>query len=167
MPRGRKQKHKVVSAPEGENVRPSAERYGVDMLAGAEEVYLDLFKKCREAEKNGDYTNSHCTTFRMIQQAVREFIPQNPHNRKFALSGDLSNIFRIKKGRHRICWIASSSQKRVCILYISESLRKEGDASDPYRIFTQMVMSGQFNEAFGKFGVRMPATRTNPPKKPH
>jgi mRNA-degrading endonuclease RelE of RelBE toxin-antitoxin system len=167
MPRGRKPKHSVAPVPKKTEVRPSAERYGVDMLAGAEETYLELFKKCKEAEQRGDYSNSHCTTFRMIQQAVREFIPQHPHDRKYALSGELANIFRMKKGRYRICWIASSSLKRVCILYISESLRKEGDVNDPYRIFAQMVMSGRFNDVFQQFGVKMPHLKLRAPGKPH
>ncbi len=168
MARGRRAKPKPPQAKSALAPRPVSDRaYGVDMTATAEAVYVELHRLCREAERKGDYANNHCTTFRMIREAVREFIPRNPHERRYALSGELSNIFRIKKGRHRICWIASSKLRRVCVLYISESLRKEGDVNDPYNIFAQMVMSGQFNDVFGQFGIRMPQLRPNPGKKPH
>jgi mRNA-degrading endonuclease RelE of RelBE toxin-antitoxin system len=126
------------------------------MTASAEAVYVGLYKKAREAQKKGDYTNSHCTVFSMVRSAIREAIPRDPINRAYALSGDLANLYRIKKGRYRICWIASSKLRRICILYISETMRKEGDVNDPYKIFAQAVMSGQFNDIFAKYGVRMP-----------
>ena len=143
-------------------VRNSSEPYKVDMTASAEAVYVALCKKAKEAEKRGDYSSSHCTVFNMVRSALRESIPSDPLNRLYALTGDLSNIFRIKKGRYRICWIASSKLRRICILYISETLRKEGDVNDPYRIFAQAVMSGQFNDIFAKYGVRMPNLKSSP-----
>lgn len=141
--------------------------YEIDMTASAEAVYVDLYKKCKRAEDAGDFASAHCTVFRMIQQAIKEAIPLDPLNRKFALTGELSNIYRIKKGRYRICWIASSQLRRVCILFIAETLRKEGDINDPYRVFAQMVMSGRFNDAFGELGVRMAHLQSEPPKKPN
>jgi mRNA-degrading endonuclease RelE of RelBE toxin-antitoxin system len=129
------------------------------MSASAEKVYKEFFRKSREAEQRGDLTSAHCTTFRMVQEAVKETIPRDPINRRFSLAGELSNIFRIKKGRLRICWIVSSKLRRVCILYISETLRKEGDVNDPYRVFANLVMSGQFNDIFSKLGVRVPPLR--------
>ena len=44
--------------------------------------------------------------------------------------------------------------QRICIIFISETLRKEGDSNDPYRILTKMVMSGELDEFFAKLGVR-------------
>lgn len=143
-------------------VRPSATPYAVDMAAPAEEVYAKFYRAAKEAEARGDYTNEHCTTFKMVRDAIKETIPADPINKRYALAGELSNIFRIKKGPLRICWIASSKVKRVCILYISETLRKEGDAHDPYRIFANLVMSGQFNNLFSAIGVRMPHLRPSP-----
>ena len=134
----------------------TAGAYAIDMTGSAEMVYVELGRKSKEAQRRGDYTSAHCTIFHMVRSAIRETIPSDPINRTHALSGDLSNIYRIKKGRYRICWIASSKLRRICILYISETLRKEGDVNDPYRIFAQAVMSGQFNDIFAKYGVRMP-----------
>lgn len=77
-------------------------------------------------------------------------------DKRYALEGPLSNIFRIKKGRLRICWIASSVHREIVILYISESLRKEGDANDPYEIFSKVVISGKSNSFFEQLGVKIP-----------
>lgn len=58
--------------------------------------------------------------------------------------------------------------RRVCIMFISETLRKEGDVNDPYLILQGMIDSGTFDSIFQQFGVRMnrlsPHGRTN---KPH
>jgi hypothetical protein len=129
--------------------------YSVDMTATAEAVYVDLARKAKAAEAAGDYANAHCTTFNMVCEAVKRIIPNDPLNKKFALRGDLSNIFRIRKGRLRICWIASSRQARLCILFIAETLRKEGDANDPYVIFQGLLESGMFDAVIAKYGVRV------------
>jgi len=90
----------------------------------------------------------------MVQEAIKTIIPQNPLDKKYALSGNLSNIFRIKKGRYRICWIASSL---IFVLFISETLRKDGDANDPYRLFTKMAMTGEFDTMLDQLGIRKKA----------
>jgi mRNA-degrading endonuclease RelE of RelBE toxin-antitoxin system len=138
---------------------PSSFPYEVDMTATAEAVYTELHRKAKEAENQGDYSNTHITTFEMIRDAVRRIIPSDPINKSHALRGDLSNIFRLRKGRLRICWIASSKMRRVCILLISESLRKAGDANDPYVVFQNMIDSGTFDSLFADFGVRMARLR--------
>jgi mRNA-degrading endonuclease RelE of RelBE toxin-antitoxin system len=157
---------KKAPRPETGGVKNDSGLYAVDMTAAAEAVYVDLYRKSKDAQKREDYASTHCTTFKMVRDAVRESIPRDPINKKYALVGDLSNIFRIKKGRLRICWIASSQIRRVCILFISETLRKEGDLNDPYRIFANMVMSGQFNDVFSHFGVRMPQLKSQGSVKP-
>jgi len=121
---------------------------------------LDLASKSKVAELKGDPTNAACTTFRMVKEAIKIIIPQSPVDRKYALSGNLANIFRIKKGRHRICWIASTQHRVIFILFISESLRKDGDANDPYRVFAKMVMTGEFDSMFDQLGITKP--RLNP-----
>ena len=150
--RGRKEKA-VREFPRAE---PSSLLYEVDMTDSAAAVFSDLFRRARAAENRGDPSNAVCTTFRMVQEAIKTIIPADPLNPRYALSGDLSNIFRIHKGRLRICWIASSKMKRVCILFISESLRKEGDVNDPYRVFARMVRSGELDAFFARLGVKKP-----------
>lgn len=128
--------------------------YEVDMTASAEAIYVAMARAAKEAEASGNYASAHCTTFNMVREAVKRIIPNDPVNKRYALRGDLANIFRLRKGRMRICWIASSSMRRVCILFISESLRKEGDANDPYVIFTNLLESGVFDQIITKYGVR-------------
>jgi mRNA-degrading endonuclease RelE of RelBE toxin-antitoxin system len=102
----------------------------------------------------------------MVRDALKNFIPRNPIDRRYALAGDLSNIFRLQKGRMRITWIASSRQRKVCILFVSETLRKAGDTNDPYAIFARLVMSGQYNEFFQMLGVKPPTRVVSSPPMP-
>lgn len=141
--------------------------YEVDMTGSAERVYKELYRLARDAEKAGDYTNSHCTTFKMVKDAIKTIIPNDPMNKKHALRGDLSNLFRLKKGRLRIIWIASSKLRRVCIMFISETLRKEGDADDPYAILQNLVDAGTFDAIFKQFGIRMARLKPLGSGKPH
>jgi mRNA-degrading endonuclease RelE of RelBE toxin-antitoxin system len=133
--------------------------YIVDMTASAEAVYVDLYRKCKTAQSLGHAERVHCTTFHMVQEAVKKIIPHDPINRRYALRGELSNIFRIRKGRIRIMWIASASMRRICILFISETLRKEGDPNDPYEIFQGHLESGIFDKALQELGVRRSLTK--------
>lgn len=149
MPRrGRKTETKSESSS-----KATAAAYEVDMTETAAAVYEKMFRLSREAEKNGDYTNQHCTTFRMVKEAIKEIIPKDPLNKKYALRGELANLFRLRKGRIRISWIASSKVRRVLIIFISETLRKDGDANDPYVILQSLMDSGRFDEIFQHLGV--------------
>ena len=104
----------------------------------------------------GDFTNAHCTTLRQIDDALENIIPHDPFNSRYALAGDLKSLFRLRKGRLRICWIGSPDQKRVFVVFISETLRKAGDANDPYKILTKMVKNGTYNEFFKQLGITPP-----------
>jgi hypothetical protein len=120
--------------------------YEIEMVPSAEAVYRTLFQNMQDAEARGEKSSSHHTTFRMVQEVIKTIIPRNPIDRSYGLSGPLSKYFRIKKGRMRICWAANSAARKVTILFISETMRKEGDASDPYNIFTKRVVSGEFQK---------------------
>jgi mRNA-degrading endonuclease RelE of RelBE toxin-antitoxin system len=161
-PKGRKARSKA--APRAAAPVISLATYTVDMAASAKAVYAELYNNCKEAEERGDPSNYNCTLFHMVRDAIKNIIPADPINKRYALSGDLSNIFRLKKGRLRICWVASSEHRRLCILFISDTLRKDGDVNDPYRIFTQIVMAGKFNDVFGALGVRIPPRTLVPTK---
>ena len=133
--------------------------YTVEMAASAEAVYVDLHRKAKTAETNGHPESAHCTTFNMVQEAVKVIIPNDPLNKRFALRGKLSNIFRLRKGRLRICWIASSISRRICVLFIAQTLRKEGDSNDPYVVFQNLLESGRFDEVMRGFEVRSQRTK--------
>lgn len=129
--------------------------YKVDLTETAASVYTDLRQKCKAAEDLGHPESSHCTKFRMVEEAIKKIIPNDPHSKAHALRGTLSNFFRLRKGRWRIVWIASSKMGRVLILYISETMRKEGDPDDPYEIFQQQYEAGEYDEMLEHFGVRV------------
>jgi mRNA-degrading endonuclease RelE of RelBE toxin-antitoxin system len=139
-----------------EEVQSGPEPYTVEMTASAEAVYVDLYRKAQAAESSGHAGSAHSTTFNMVREAIKIIIPNDPLNKRYALRGKLSNIFRLRKGRLRICWIASSRTRRICILFIAETLRKEGDANDPYVIFQSLLESGRFDEVMRRLSVKMP-----------
>ena len=118
----------------------------------AEAAYLGFRDRSRKAQERGETSNYHITAFNMVRDAIR-IIQANPTDSKHSLAGDLSGISRLKKGRMRVCWVTALDSRTVCILYISETLRKEGDKNDPYAVFTKMVMSGEFKDVFGLIGI--------------
>ncbi|HEY0701988.1 MAG TPA: type II toxin-antitoxin system YhaV family toxin [Candidatus Acidoferrales bacterium] len=140
--RGPKKKPSVPAAPIA-----AAAPYAVEFSETAFAAYESLYRKMQEAEGRADAHSAHHTVFRMIEEVIKVFIPRNPINKDYGLSAPLSQFFRIKKGRYRICWAASSQQRKVCILFISETLRKQGDANDPYEIFQKLVDSGKLDSA--------------------
>jgi len=130
--------------------------YEVELTASAEATFKRLYDEAQECMDAGDEHNSKVTLFRMVEEIVTKIVPHDPFSPSRALSGKLSNFFRIKKGRLRVCYVGSSKQNKIIILYISETPRKEGDKHDPYAIFTKMVMSGQFDETIARLGVEPP-----------
>jgi mRNA-degrading endonuclease RelE of RelBE toxin-antitoxin system len=134
---------------------PSA-LYEVEMAPSAAAVYKQLHANMKNAEARGHQSSAHHTTFRMVQGVIKNVIPRDPTNKNYGLSGPLSGFFRIKKGRHRICWAACSKTRKVCIVFISETLRKDGDVNDPYRLLTRLVMSGEFDKVLGRMGIPTP-----------
>lgn len=136
---------------------PSSLPYEVSFTDAAFEVYDKLHQNMVDAEKQGKVASEHHTKFRMVEEAIKKIIPADPINKKYGLSGPLSQFFRTKKGRMRICWAASSAKRAVCILFISETLRKEGDVNDPYNIFTKLVMSGAYHDILNQMVGVTPA----------
>lgn len=156
MAKSRKTHRKAQSSEQKPVAVPSA-LYEVEMIPSAEAVYKKLYQNMKDAEARGETSSSHHTTFRMVQEAIKTIIPRNPIDRSYGLSGPLSDYFRLKKGRMRICWAANSTTRKVTILFISETMRKEGDANDPYNIFTKLVMSGKFQQFLGpSWGIPQP-----------
>ena len=136
--------------------QPPAKSWEIRLAEPAEAVYEELVRLAGEAVDRKDFTSSHCTTLRMVDEVLDRVIPHNPIDRRNALAGALSNIYRFRKGRMRIYWIASSERGQVVVLFISDTPRKEGDAYDPYEVFGRMVMSGRFAEFFEQLGVKLP-----------
>lgn len=128
--------------------------YRVELTPTAEKLYRKMHDDAEACINSGDTTNAKVKLLRAVDDAIDNIIPHDPFNIGNALSGSLSNIFRVKKGRLRIYYAASSKDRRIVILYISETLRKAGDAHDPYSVFARLVLQGKFNEVFASLGVR-------------
>lgn len=138
-----------------------AKKYTIELTAIAEKIYRRFYQEAEACREEGDSSSQKITTFNMVDEAIEKIIPSNLFARERALKGPLSNIFRVKKGRLRIFYVASSSQRRIVILYISETLRKAGSVVDPYSIFTGMVLSGKYDKFFERLGVRKPNRRAS------
>lgn len=82
----------------------------------------------------------------MVDEAIRKLIPSDPLNKKYALADPLKGLFRLKKGRMRICWIADSEKRTILVLFISDTPRKDGDAKDPYRVLTKLLQKGYWKD---------------------
>ena len=104
--------------------------------------------------KAGRPTSARVKRLRLIEEAVKRIIPQDPFALSRSLSGELAGIYRVKKRRIRICYVGSSTTRKIGILYISEKPRKQGDKNDPYVLLTKMIQSGRFAEFCEDLGVR-------------
>lgn len=120
--------------------------YKVSLTEPAERMYRELRRRSLEAEARGDHSNQHCTSFRMVDEAIRTLIPADPTNRKYALHKPLDELFRIAKGRTRIAWAVDTEHREVLIVFISDEPRKEGDVRDPYAVLTNMVKQGYLSD---------------------
>ena len=139
--------------------------YEVQLSEIAEATYVRMHDEAQQCIERGDNTNSKVTQFHMVEEALDRIIPHDPLMPERRLSGTLSGIYRIKKGRMRICYIADAEERVIRVLYISDTPRKDGDSNDPYRILTRWIKSGN-DELLDKLGVARPLRRT-PHPRPH
>lgn len=135
-------------------------KYTVELSEVAERTYLRLADEAQVCIDRGDKANSKVKLFRMVEEALDKIIPQDPFAPERSLSGILSGYYRVKKGRLRICYIGNSSTKRIKVLYISDTPRKEGDRNDPYKVLTRMVKSGRCEDLLEGLGVKKRLKRT-------
>ena len=132
--------------------------YRLTLSTIAEAAYIKIAKEAVGPLERGEVGHAAVKRLRIVDECLDTIIPHSPFATDRALVGNLSNIFRVKKGRTRICYIASSAEFEIIVLYISETPRKEGDRHDPYAIFSSLVMSGKFDGIFDALGVRRPKT---------
>lgn len=130
--------------------------YRVELTPTAQKAYEEIHADAQACIEAGDGSNAKVVTLRMVDDAIDNIIPHDPLAVRNALSGPLSNLFRVKKGRLRLYYAASSADRKIVILFISQTLRKAGDVNDPYSIFTRLVMTGRFDQVFAQLNVRIP-----------
>ncbi len=92
--------------------------------------------------------------FLAVRELTKEVIPSDPHHRDYQLRGELAK-FRRTKGRglprrYRLFWAFSDRSKAIIFIYLNgtDSLRKEGGRTDPYRLFAGMVQRGAVGSDF-------------------
>lgn len=136
--------------------------YTVELSETAEAVYVRMAEDAQSCIAAGDESNSKVTQFRMVDEALDKIIPHDPLSPERALSGPLSGLYRVKKGRLRICYAANSKNHRIVVLYISDTVRKAGDVKDPYKILTKLVASGKFDALLKQ--IRLPL-KLRPPER--
>jgi mRNA-degrading endonuclease RelE of RelBE toxin-antitoxin system len=141
--------------------------YQVELTPTAQKIYEEMYADAQACVAAGNTPNAKVTVLHMVDDAIDNIIPHDPFCTTNSLSGPLANIFRVKKGRLRIYYAASSKEKKIVILYISQTLRKAGDINDPYSIFTRLVMTGRFDKVFERLGVRIPPKHTLTPPPVH
>lgn len=134
--------------------------YVVKLTKHARRAYEKFLEEAEACRKRADHSNARVKRLRLIDEAIERIIPAGPFDHDRALGFPLSNIFRIKKGRMRICYVGSSEQREIRVLYISETPRKGKDNQDPYAIFTRLVESGIYDEVFDELGIRRTPRRS-------
>jgi mRNA-degrading endonuclease RelE of RelBE toxin-antitoxin system len=126
--------------------------YTVELTQIAAKVYEKISREAQACLAAGDTTNAEAKQLRILDEVLNKIIPHAPFDPSRALSGSLSNIFRVKKGRLRVCYAGASKQRRIIVLFIADTPRKEGDRSDPYSVFEKLIQSGAFDEFFEDLG---------------
>jgi hypothetical protein len=155
MPRTPKARNDRENSPDIQ-VGNKAADYKVEMSESAAGAYAAYFDRAETARARGDVASYHITALNMIDEVIEKIIPRDPFNRRYVLTGKLSRIFRMQKGRMRIAWIGSSEKRNIYILFISETAWKAGDVNDPYRLLTNMLLSGEFEAIFAELGLKPP-----------
>lgn len=129
--------------------------YRVELSATAQETYERIYRKAAQHAAGSNHPDAKL--LRIVDDCLDNLIPHDPFGRDRALVGNLSSIFRVKKGRLRICYAGSSVARRIQVLYISETPRKAGDRNDPYEVFSKMLSSGKFDRILEDLGIKRPS----------
>ncbi len=93
--------------------------------------------------------HSKVKLYAAIMVAIREKIPLDPFASHFALTETLKKYGRVKKmglpERYRLFFRAlkTKEDQAIFILWLGYS-RQEGDKNDCYKVFTKMVIRGDF-----------------------
>ncbi len=125
----------------------------IQLTATAETEYTHFCDEAESCISKGDDCNPKVKLFRTLDEALTKTIPSDPFNRKMALSGPLSSIFRFSLEDLRVCYLGQGQESRIIVLYICQA---SGEEDDSYATFAYMVMSGKFDAAFASLGLKPP-----------
>ena len=112
----------------------------------SERLARQLAELKEKAEKNP--AGRDATAYRTFANLFKERLvdPQIAFDVQYALRDDLKPTRRVRHGRLRVFYIASTKHKAVIGLMIG--YRKEGHRKDAYRVFKKVVRSGEFDKLY-------------------
>jgi mRNA-degrading endonuclease RelE of RelBE toxin-antitoxin system len=112
----------------------------------------DTLRKMRENEKGAQRAALYDGVANLIKTVIAESdLALLPKNR---LSGELAGVLRIKKGRFRLFYLASTEKAAAVVLFIG--YRKEGDKHDAYVEFERHLKRGAFDQQVAELGLPKP-----------
>jgi mRNA-degrading endonuclease RelE of RelBE toxin-antitoxin system len=91
-----------------------------------------------------------------MRRVLVEMLPNEQHALypRWRLTGDLSNIYRIKLGeRGRLFYLASKEKQTVIVLLIELDSRKAGARDDAYEQLRTRIRQGEFDELFAELDL--------------
>lgn len=123
-----------------------------------EVTYSPLARDALAKMKAARPDSAQSVAYRGLSEVIRcivsdsdiAFLPQ------FRLKRDLVGILRVKKGRLRLFYIASSQKGRAIVLMIG--YRKAGDKNDAYEELSYLLKRGAFKPQFDELGLPMPGS---------
>jgi hypothetical protein len=123
-------------------MQSSVNPYEINLTASAKAAYLELRQRARAAEARNDLADPNISAFHFVDHAIRHVIPNTPENTRFALHEPLTAMFRIKKGRIRIMWVANTDLRSVVIVFISNTPCKDADDAQKYATLNRLAKAG-------------------------
>jgi hypothetical protein len=148
-----------ITSPRTRGKHRAAPETDLLLTPEAETAYLRFYERADVARQQGDTSSQHCMTLNVINEVLEKLIARDPFNKEFALSGSLSDLYRVTRGSLRISWIASSVNGRVFVVSIVE-MPTTGNATTPYEILTRLVLSGKADQLFQE--LELPSPRALP-----
>ena len=132
--------------------------YVVDITETAQRVYERVYAEAEACRINGDLTNSKVDLLRWLDDAIDTELLHDPFCQSRSLEG-VAALYQYSGSKLRIGYTGSKHSPLITILYICDTLRKEGRASDPHSELMRMIRTGQIDHVFDKLGLREPQRR--------
>jgi len=127
----------------------------VHLTPTAQASYEKIANDAEPFIQDGDELHTKVQKLRWLDRAIDVTIPSDPFNPNRALAEPLSSIFIVSEGSLRIPYTGSIKDKRaVVVLCICDSPRNPLSLRDPVTIFTNMTLTGAFDEIFRLLGVK-------------
>ena len=110
----------------------------------------------RRAEAELAPHGAPATLYRSVLRLVTDIIsdPVHAFDLKYRLRPPLGSVFRVKAGRLRVFFLASSTHQRSIVLAVG--FRKEGDKRDAYTELERWISRGDFDPQFAELGISRP-----------